>query len=305
MKIKKKLLIVGCGNMGTAHLTSFLKAKSKYDITVIDKISIINKLRNRFSHNFLKFQDKLPKNLIFDLVIIATGSKERFLISNKIISNNSVRIVLLEKFIFQNKNDYLKFDALLKLKKTKCYVNCWGSSLSRLLKFPKMINKKTVVNIIINKGDYLTNLIHILNLVFEGTDFKKIDNQKLSIDKVFKSKVKNYQEVLGKLSFNTMDKNVYFNILSKPIQNIFEVKIKNKKQSIIYLNNKLKLIKKHNNKIEKFNFPLSSLFTEKIYKNINNKKYPYKFIDYKYGKYLSLLILNLISKSSTKILSIR
>ena len=37
MKNKKKILIVGCGNMGTAHLTSFLKAKSSYHITVVDK----------------------------------------------------------------------------------------------------------------------------------------------------------------------------------------------------------------------------------------------------------------------------
>ena len=39
MENKKKILIVGCGNMGTAHLTSFLKAKSRYHITVVDKVS--------------------------------------------------------------------------------------------------------------------------------------------------------------------------------------------------------------------------------------------------------------------------
>ena len=61
MKNYKKILIVGCGNMGTAHLTSFLKAKSKYHITVIDKISNINKLKIKFSNNFLQFQNKLPK----------------------------------------------------------------------------------------------------------------------------------------------------------------------------------------------------------------------------------------------------
>ena len=84
------------------------------------------------------------------------------------------------------------------------------------------------------------------------------------------------------------------------------MKIKNKKQSIIYLNNKLKLIKKHNNKIRKDLIFLFHLFTEKIYKNINNKKYPYKFIDYNMQKILVLLILNLMFlKASTKILSIR
>ena len=159
----------------------------------------------------------------------------------------------------------------MKVKKTKCYVNCWGLTLSKLLKFPKMINKNTTVNITIKEGEYLTNLIHILNLIFEAINLKKINNYKLIINKIFKSKVKNYDEILGKLSFNTNDKNVYVNISSKLSENTFEIEIKNKKQSEIYLNNKLKLIKKYNNEIEKFDFPLSSVFTEKIYKNRYNE----------------------------------
>ena len=56
MENKKKILIVGCGNMGTAHLTSFLKAKSSYHITVVDKVFTINKLKKKFSDSFIEFQ---------------------------------------------------------------------------------------------------------------------------------------------------------------------------------------------------------------------------------------------------------
>jgi hypothetical protein len=303
MKNYKKILIVGCGNMGTAHLTSFLKAKSKYHITVIDKISNINKLKIKFSNNFLQFQNKLPKKNSFDLAIVATGSRERFLVSSKIIKNNSIKKILLEKFLFLKKIDYIKFDTLLNSKKTKCYVNCWGTTLFRLLNLTKMIDEKTTINVTINIGDYLTNLIHVLNLIFDLIGSKKIINYKFTIDKVLESKVKGYNEILGKLSFNTKDNHTYINILSKKMKNIFKIEIKDKKNSVIYLNDKLKLIKKHNNKLEKFNFPLSSIYTEKIYQNINSTKYPYKFIDYEYAKKLSLLILNLISKN--KNLSIR
>jgi hypothetical protein len=168
-----------------------------------------------------------------------------------------------------------------------------------------MINKNTTVNVAIKEGAYLTNLIHILSLIFDAINLKKINNYKLIINKIFKSKAKNYDEILGKLSFNTNDNNVYVNISSKLSENTFEIEIKNKKQSVIYLNNKLKLIKKYNNEIEKFNFPLSSVYTEKIYKNMNNKKYSYRFITYKFAKDLSLLIMNLISKTTTKNVSIR
>ena len=305
MKNKKKILIVGCGNMGIAHLTSFLKAKSSYHITVVDKDSIINKVKKKFSDSFIEFQNKLPKKKSFDLAIIATGSKERFLVSNMIIKNNSIRIILLEKFIFLKKIDYIKFDTLLNSQKIKCYVNCWGTTLSRLLNFPKMINKKTTINVTICKGNYLTNLIHILNLIFDGIGLKKINNYKLTIDKVFKSKAKGYDEINGKLSFNTKDNYIHINILSKKIKDIFKIEIKNRKRSVIYLNNKLKLIKKHNNKLKRFDFPLSSVFTEKIYQHIDNKKYSFKFISYKYAKDLSLLILNLFLKKSIKNISIR
>jgi hypothetical protein len=61
MKIKKNILIVGCGKMGIAHLNSFLKVKSKYCITVIDKQRIINKLKRKYFYSNLKFQDNYPK----------------------------------------------------------------------------------------------------------------------------------------------------------------------------------------------------------------------------------------------------
>lgn len=305
MKIKKKILIVGCGKMGLAHLTSFLKAKSKYCITVIDKYSIINKLRKKFSFSNLKFQAKLPKKLQYHLVLIATNSKERFLVSNKIVKNNLIEEILLEKFVFLKKQDYFKFDRLIEEKKIKCYVNCWGSTLSRLLNFPKMINKNSIINISINKGSYLTNLIHILNLIFDGIDFREATNYKLILFKVLKSKIKNYHEIHAKLSFNNNNKNIYVNIFSKKIKNVFQIEIMNKKKSTIHLNKNLKIIKKHNDKITKFSFPLSSVFTEKIYQNINNDKYSYKFIDFKYAKDISLLILNLILKTANRNLSIR
>ena len=166
-------------------------------------------------------------------------------------------------------------------------------------------NEKTTINVTINTGEYLTNLIHILNLIFDSIGFKKVNNCKLTIDKVLKSKVKGYDEILGKLSFNTRDNYTHINISSKKIKDIFKIKIKDRTKSVIYLNSKLKLIKKHNNKLEKFDFPLSSVFTEKIYQNINIEKYPYKFINYKYAKDLSILILNLFVKKSIKNIAIR
>ena len=304
MKNKKKILIVGCGNMGTAHLTSFLKAKSSYHITVVDKDFTINKLKKKFSDSFIEFQNKLPKKKSFDLAIIATGSKERFFVSNMIIKNNSIKRILLEKFIFLKKIDYIKFDKLLNSQKIKCYVNCWGTTLSRLLKFPKMINKKTTISVTIKKGNYLTTLIHILNLIFDAIDLKKFNNYNFTIDKVFRSKAKGYDEILGKLSFNTKNNYIDINISSKKMKDTFKIEVKDRMKSVIYLN-KFKLIKKHNNKVEKFDFPLSSVFTEKMYQNINNVRYPYKFISYTYAKGLSLLILNLLLKKSVKNISIR
>jgi hypothetical protein len=69
---------------------------------------------------------------------------------------------------------------------------------------------------------------------------------------------------------------------------------------------KLKLIKKHNNKLEKFDFPLSSIFTEKIYQNINiAQNILINLLIINTQKDLSLIILNLFLKKSIKNISIR
>ncbi len=292
--------------MGTAHLTSFINAKLNYNITVVDTNSVIKKLKNKFLGISIKYQEKLPNKNFFDLAIIATGSIERFLVSCKIINNNFIKIILLEKFVFLKKNNYEKFSKLLNKNKTKCYVNCWGTSLSNILKFSKMIKKNSIINITINNRSYLTNLIHILNLIFDSIPFNRTADYKLLIKKIFSAKFKNYHEIAAQLSFYSIYKNIYINISSVNQKNTFEVKILNKKEkSTIFLNKNLKLVKIFNNKIKKYNFPLSSIYSEKIYRNINNNNYHYKFISYNYATDLSLLILNLINKHSKKKLVIR
>ena len=79
MKSKiKNILIIGTGSMGMSHYESFYNSKNLYNIDLCDlKIKKIqNKLRNIQKFQRLRFFANIPKNNRYDLVIIATNSKD-------------------------------------------------------------------------------------------------------------------------------------------------------------------------------------------------------------------------------------
>ena len=82
----------------------------------------MNKIAGKNLRLFKKFKnlsinDNLPKNLKFDLVIISTNSKERYLVIREIFNHNKVKNLFLEKFIFPNIKDFNLFKKLIKKKR--------------------------------------------------------------------------------------------------------------------------------------------------------------------------------------------
>ena len=114
MKSKKKnILIVGLGSMGHSHLLSFLKHKKKYNFEICDK-----NFKKKF-YSEIYFSTKLPKRKKYDLVIIATNSKERFKVAKKIMNFNKVKSLILEKFLFNKLSEYSSFEKIIKKNKIK------------------------------------------------------------------------------------------------------------------------------------------------------------------------------------------
>ncbi len=68
----KKILLIGCGHMGSALLTSWIKSK-KYSLTVIDPFKYKD-LKKKYNNKIkiLKKISNLSKSINYDFVVFAT-----------------------------------------------------------------------------------------------------------------------------------------------------------------------------------------------------------------------------------------
>ena len=127
--MKKKILIVGVGNIGYRHFQS-VNALKKIEITLIDpKIQKIKKLylTNEIKkNNHYIFYNTISRvfNKKFDLVIIATNSKIRLKIFDNLVKKNVSKNIILEKVVYSNLNEYNKYLNIINTRKINCWVNC-------------------------------------------------------------------------------------------------------------------------------------------------------------------------------------
>ena len=81
----KDILLIGCGHMGEALFTSWLKVR-KYNLTIIDPIKY-NFLKKKYKNKrvvFLKSISLLKKSTNFDFIILATKPKDLVNVLNEL-----------------------------------------------------------------------------------------------------------------------------------------------------------------------------------------------------------------------------
>lgn len=268
--IKKKVVIIGVGNMGMAHLKSFLKL-NKFFLFLVEKNyiqqkKIIKFLKKNKFHNFT-LTKYIPLKREFDFAIIATDPKDRFLVMSKLIKENKVKYLLLEKFLFNNKDDYKKTQKIIKDKGVKIFVNIWSQVLLDRIKLKIPKNEKIHLKVNLTKSSIITNLIHFYCL------FNKITMARKAFLNFKKFKINNsmnYTNGSGIISIwddkgnslvleDNIKKSNFFSI---------EYEIYGKNKKIIFLNGKV-----YDEKMRKIcDFPLASLITSKFFLGLKKKK---------------------------------
>ena len=83
--------------MGLAHLNSFLKNPAKIRYFLVEKNHIILSNFKSSKKNYLQDFKKNSKKETFDFGVVATRSRERYEICDKLFKNNSKNL-FLEKF---------------------------------------------------------------------------------------------------------------------------------------------------------------------------------------------------------------
>ena len=137
-KVILNIVIIGCGHIGSRHLQALSKIQNGAMIYLVDSSPrLISTAIERFEEVVLKSnRDNFKINVReinkircdIDIAIISTTSKSRAILTKKLISNNRVKYIIFEKFLFQDKKDFKDIQNLLKLKKIKSWVNQWMSS---------------------------------------------------------------------------------------------------------------------------------------------------------------------------------
>lgn len=270
--MKKKILIIGCGNIGLRHLQALKKIKKNLIIFLYDKdLEKINKLKNK---NIFVLKN-LKQNLIFDLVIISTNSEERFRVFTELVNSNQVKKIIFEKFIYFKNYQFTRTLEILKQKKIKAWVNCLRREIDIFKKIKSQIEGQFKLLYCSNNWGLACNSIHFLDLFVYLSKVKKIDNFSNKLNRnLYNSKRKGYNELKGKLEFNIGKSILILEDNAKFKKKLFIIKTNKKKFSFNKSENNLIVRDLKKNIIEKYKCeePYVSGITHKIIKKLINRK---------------------------------
>jgi len=275
------ILIVGLGNIGRSHLNGLLDTKFKKNIYLYDKKKII------LDNKELIFLKEIPQNKDFDLVIIATDVRDRLSIIKKILKNNIIKYLLIEKYIFKNLKEFYTFEKIyLKKIKKYCLVNCWGEILFKKLKITHS-NEKFQMHVLVSHDSFLTSFLHSLEM-FQFLNKNKKFSLNKEITKRINSKRKSFKELRGSFLIESQNgsKMIYE---SKKIKYGFIIILKYQNKSFkIYLDNKYFINIKSDKISRKEKFPLSFMTTKDLLLNI----YKNRIKNIQLPKYKKISVLN-------------
>ena len=172
---RKKIAIIGAGQLGSRHLQGLAKINQAIDITVIEpNPDALDLAKKRYvdipvnplvrSVSYKSSLKGLSQDL--DLAIIATNADVRRIVIENLLGKTQVKYLILEKVVFQSVCDFEAIIQFLKVKRVKAWVNC----VRRIVPFFRNLREKTItadkVQIIAkgSKWGMASNAIHLLDL---------------------------------------------------------------------------------------------------------------------------------------------
>lgn len=207
----KTVCVIGAGQLGSRHLQALKAVKENLKIIVIDpNEQCLNTAKERYSlfdvrggEHVVKYLKEIP---IFEetvsVAIVASNSDVRRRIVEELLKNATVEYMVLEKLLFQKKEDYFFVRDLLAARKVKTWVNCSMRTIPIYNKIKHFIkDKKIFYHVSGGSLGLATCAIHYLDHITFLTDESEysIDTSALS-QTVFPSKRKGFLEINGSLN---------------------------------------------------------------------------------------------------------
>ena len=109
--MKKKIVVVGCGNIGFRHFQSLLKIISSVNLWIIENsLTRIDEIKD-----LINLKDKYKNNVIY--------SNKLLNVLKKIINYSSIKFILFEKFLFPKVSHYSDANKILKKNNIRSWVH--------------------------------------------------------------------------------------------------------------------------------------------------------------------------------------
>ena len=202
------LAIIGCGVIGRRHLESIVNSsKNDLNIFVIDtsneclnECKKIAQYKNTLKINYLSSAKETNKN--FDFVIIANNSKDRFNAIVDLYNYKKPKFIILEKFLFDNLDDYEKAKIIFESINTKVWVNQWVST--GFSELSNSFNESKNFKIVIHGKNWnlCSNSVHFIDWFHSLNKRNEIQLSEINLKNlVLKSKRNGFYETFGKLVF--------------------------------------------------------------------------------------------------------
>lgn len=205
-----KIGIIGAGQIGSRHIQGVLKVKKyDFDIDVVEPnkaAALLSKKRNEEIDSDLQInyhesiQDLRGQ---YEAVIISTNSNHRLEIIIELLSQVEVKVLILEKVVFQSIEEFKALEEILKGKEIQVFVNhprrmySYYQQLKRELKE----SNETISHIHILGNDWglACNGLHFIDLASFLMDELPLSISNHHLEEIIPSKRPGYIEFTGHL----------------------------------------------------------------------------------------------------------
>jgi len=226
--MKKRIILVGCGNIGSRHLQAI--AKLSYEIKVdivepnedaqnlaksrLDEISF-----NKKDHKFFWHKSINELTDTGDITIVTTHSVGRTDLILKLLEKGNKRF-LIEKMVCQSVNEYNHLLEQMQKYEAKGWVNTNYRYFKGYQNIKNILNNQNIINLSVftnSKNGMATNSIHFLDLFswFVGDSKIKLNGELLSNEILENKRGKDFVEFSGIVSGSTKNGN-FFSMTFKP-----------------------------------------------------------------------------------------
>lgn len=245
----KTVAIIGAGQLGSRHLQGLKASKNELSIYVMDQSNDSLKLaEERYNQvddngyakkiNFVTSMEELPKEL--DVVIIATGSMPRAMLTKMLLNHSAVKYLILEKILFPRLSEYEEIQKVIEERNVKAWVNCPRRLFAYYQKLHDIIDTPFEMTVDGSNWGLCCNSIHLID-IFLYLAKENEYSVTLDVSSLEESKRKGYIEMMGSF-FITTPKGCKLNLHCSSDDKTYGGIIKSEKYSIVIDKKNMKLV---------------------------------------------------------------